>query len=94
MDIHLLCLAVCRSRPNVPIDSMEYGNQPTCGLHYCELTIHLNRGLELTLQANSLKEASIVRARPKKGKGKGEMIPLESKTVSQAGLLAVKSLMT
>jgi hypothetical protein len=32
-------------------------------------------------QANSLKDASIVRIRPKKGKGKGEMIPLESKTV-------------
>jgi hypothetical protein len=32
-------------------------------------------------QANSLKDASIVRIRPKKGKGKGEMIPLESKIV-------------
>lgn len=30
-----------------------------------------------------MKDASIVRIRPKKGKGKGEMVPLESKTVSQ-----------
>jgi hypothetical protein len=29
-----------------------------------------------------MKDASIVRIRPKKGKGKGEMVPLETKTVS------------
>jgi hypothetical protein len=38
--------------------------------------------MEIDEQAGSLKDASIVRIRPKKGKGKGEMIPLESKTVS------------
>jgi DNA invertase Pin-like site-specific DNA recombinase len=30
-----------------------------------------------------MEDASIVRIRPKKGKGKGEMVPLETKTVSQ-----------
>jgi hypothetical protein len=29
-----------------------------------------------------MEDASIVRIRPKKGKGKGEMVPLETKTVS------------
>jgi hypothetical protein len=28
-----------------------------------------------------MEDASIVRIRPKKGKGKGEMVPLETKTV-------------
>jgi hypothetical protein len=34
-----------------------------------------------------MKEASIVRIRPRKGKGKGEMIPLEQKTVSFLGYM-------
>lgn len=38
-----------------------------------------------------MEDASIVRIRPKKGKGKGEMVPLETKTVSQLYTLEGKA---
>lgn len=48
MDIHLLRLVICRSRLDFPIDSMEHGYQPACGLHHCELSSPPGAGCELT----------------------------------------------
>lgn len=41
MDIHLLCLAIRRTRLDIPLDRMEYGYQSACGLHHCELATPL-----------------------------------------------------
>jgi hypothetical protein len=78
MDLHLLCIAVCRTCLDLSIDSLEYRYQAAIGLYYCAFSIGCSAQGGTDRQAGSLKDASIVRVRPKKGKGKGEMISLEA----------------
>lgn len=87
MDLHLLRIAVCRTCLDFSIDSLEYRYQAAIGLYYCAFSIGCSAQGGTDRQAGSLKDASIVRVRPKKGKGKGEMIPLETKTVGRVAVL-------
>lgn len=62
---------------------MEHEGQLEDRLHYCELAETCGRiGVQLTCQAPSLDDASKVRVIPRKGKGKGQIVPLDSKVVS------------